>query len=160
MGRFWFYAAAAAALFLLIALAIPAAYDLLPPPPLPPNVSVLDVNISEGVPLKLHIHPQLSIEIEGVNQTIPAGIGISENGLRVIHTHDDSGRIHVESPWPMRFYLKDFFYVWGKRFDSRCIFDYCSDGNHTLAVYVNGTRSGLYGDLPLEDGEQIRIVYS
>ncbi len=157
---FWPYAAAAAGLFLIIVLALPLVLSALPPPPLPNGTSILDVNISEGTLLRLHIHPHLSIVIDGVNQTIPAGIGITPSGNRLIHTHDESGTIHVESPWPARFYLKDFFYVWGERFDSSCIMDHCVDANHTLSVYVNGTRSALYGDVPLEDGEQISIVYS
>lgn len=158
--RFWIYAALAAAFFLAMVYALPYVFNMLPGVTMPSNANILDLNFTDATVLRLHIHPYLEIWVLGKNQSIPADIGISAQGQRIIHTHDDTGKIHVESPWNTRFYLKDFFYVWGKRFDRQCVFDYCADKDHTLKVYVNGTESQLYGDLPLEDGETIKIVYS
>lgn|SRR3989338_976776 len=120
---------------------------------------VLDINLAEHKDLALHIHPHLSIGILGQEHPIPAGIGISPNGMRVIHTHKPDGNLHVESPYPHLFYLQDFFTIWGKRFTGQCIFEYCADGNHTLKVYANGEESSLYGLVPLYDLDDIRIVY-
>lgn len=127
--------------------------------PVPQGTDLLTYKYTEHTNLQLHIHPSLEIWIDGQNQTIPANIGIDGEGIRVIHTHDDSGEIHVESPWSHQFYLKDFFFIWSRRFDKDCIFEHCVDGNHTLKVFVDGKENGLYGDIPLEDGERIKIVY-
>ncbi len=77
----------------------------------------------------LHIHPWLQIWISGVNVTNPPAIGIRnpvflQNGIATggptscfepIHTHDNSGIIHVESPDAAKQYaLADFFTIWNE----------------------------------------------
>ena len=52
---------------------------------------------------QFHIHPQLTIVINGQQQVIPANTGITEACMNSIHTHDATGKLHVESP-----ILKDF----------------------------------------------------
>ncbi len=110
--------------------------------------------------LSLHIHPQVEIEINGEKQLIPVNIGISPQGMRVIHTHESDGKLHVESPYPHQFVLADFFAIWNKTFSSTCIFEYCTDENHTLTVFVNDVESNEYGNIPLYDLDRIKIVYS
>ena len=107
-----------------------------------------------------HIHPEIEIEILGERQLIPASIGLENRGMRVIHTHTADGIIHVESPVAQEFHLKDFFSIWGKTFNSTCIFEYCVDESHTLAFTVNGQPNSEYGNLPLRDKDKMRIVYS
>ena len=107
----------------------------------------------------------MTIEINGEQQNIPTNTGISDAGMRVIHTHDASGTLHVEPPYPVPLYLKDFFYIWGdttgedKVFNETCIFDYCSNETHELNFFVNGQSNDEYGELKLEDRDSIRIVY-
>src|SRR3954454_23108938 len=45
-----------------------------------------------------HIHTELAIEVNGVPLQVPAFIGIDQEANRIaaLHTHDDSGLIHVE----------------------------------------------------------------
>jgi hypothetical protein len=143
----------------LIFFAVFFAAQILTAKEVPQGTDLLTYEYTEHTNLELHIHPFLEIWIDGKNQTIPANIGISEKGMRVLHTHEDTGKIHVESPWPHQFYLKDFFFVWGKRFDKNCIFDHCTDDTHVLEVFVNGTKSDIYGDIPLKDLDKIKIVY-
>jgi len=121
--------------------------------------NILDINLKDHNKLALHIHPILQIEINGQQQMIPANIGISSEGMRVIHTHDATGTLHVESPTPHQFYLQDFFTIWGKEFSDQCIFQHCENETHDLKMYVNGEESGLFGALPLRDKDIIRIVY-
>ena len=121
--------------------------------------NILEVNLREHKNLALHIHPFLEIEILGQQYTIPANTGISAKGMRVIHTHDSTGKLHVESPYPHQFYLKDFFSVWKKSINSSCIFDYCEDDAHVLEFYVNGVKSEERENLSLKDGDAIKIVY-
>lgn len=69
-----------------------------------------------NLPLVMHIHPQLTILVDGVAEVIPAGIGLGACE-RAIHTHDEdaaAGVIHVESQTRREYTLGDFFSVWGK----------------------------------------------
>src|SRR5712671_5401660 len=72
---------------------------------------------------QFHIHPVLKIVINGQQQTIPANIGIRSNCMNSLHTHDDSGTLHVESPEKRDFTLADFFAVWGKTYTKDQILD-------------------------------------
>ena len=126
----------------------------------PKEESIMDVNLREHKNLALHIHPILEIQVLEQQFTIPANIGISAKGMRVIHTHDSTGKLHIESPYPHQFYLDDFFTIWGKKLNSSCIFEYCEDQSHELTFYVNGVKSNEKENIPLKDEEQIKIVYS
>lgn len=121
--------------------------------------NILDINLKEHSSVNLHIHPIVEIIILGEKQEISPNIGITSNGMRVIHTHESGGTLHVESPYPQEFYLKDFFTVWGKTFNESCIFEYCTDENHKLSMYVNGLPNEEYGELVLRDQDRIRLVY-
>ncbi len=117
----------------------------------------------------VHMHPYLEIQILGNIETIPANIGIHQNGMdregksqiitESIHTHDAMGKIHVESLVLREFYLSQFFFVWNQTFNENCIFTYCVDENHTLTMYVNNVPNKMYGLLPLRDLDRIKIVY-
>ncbi len=125
----------------------------------PTHEELLNLNLKEHKENVLHIHPVLEIEILGEKQTIPDGIGITQNGMRVIHTHGIDGKLHVESPYPAEFYLKDFFIIWDKTFNEKQLFLYTTDDKHTLKVYVNGKEDPRFGNIPLKDGDTIKIVY-
>lgn len=109
--------------------------------------------------LAMHIHPVLTIVINGQKQDIPAGIGIQPNCLHFLHTHDDTGKIHVESPVQRDYQLSDFFAVWGKTFTADQILDSKVDATHKIVMTVNGQQSDEYGNLVLRDGDQIVISY-
>ena len=125
----------------------------------PTHDELLQLNLKEHKEVTLHIHPTIEIEIMGETQTIPDGIGITNNGMRVIHTHGTDGKLHIESPYPAQFYLKDFFTIWGKTFTQNQLFLYTTDDKHTLKVYVNGKEDPRFGDIPLNDADKIKIVY-
>lgn len=88
----------------------------------------------------VHIHQHLDINVNGVGEKVPQGIGIhqSPNFLSAIHTHTSDGVVHVESPTKRVFTLGQFFDVWGLRFDEKCLGAYCAQSNAFLEVYVNG----------------------
>jgi hypothetical protein len=48
-----------------------------------------------------HFHPVLAVYVDGKKITVPANIGIDPNlpptEMAGLHTHDDSGTIHVEN---------------------------------------------------------------
>ncbi|MEK7465274.1 MAG: hypothetical protein AAB631_00690 [Patescibacteria group bacterium] len=111
--------------------------------------------LREGLPLVQHIHPTLPILVDGVAETIPAGIGLSPSCERAVHTHADDvarGVIHVESQDSRTYTLGDFFSVW----DRPIIRD-----EYTLVVTVDGKLySGPADQIPLKDLEEIRLAYT
>ncbi len=80
--------------------------------------------------LLFHIHAHLSIFVDGQPRLLAAGIGIGpplvfQNGFVVsgscfswLHTHDQTGVIHIESPVQRTFTLGDFFAIWGLPLDA------------------------------------------
>jgi hypothetical protein len=75
-----------------------------------------------GVPLLgpegalTHTHTLLHVRVDGVDQVIPAGIGIdaTTETLAAVHTHASTGVIHVESPvMGARYRLRQFLELWG-----------------------------------------------
>jgi hypothetical protein len=100
------------------------------------------VNGHEG--LLLHVHPTLTIFIDGQQVMIPANTNITPQGLYPIHTHDDTGTLHVESTVPYTFHLKDFFDLWSfttndptKAFNGQQLLGHPIDANHLAIVTVN-----------------------
>jgi hypothetical protein len=93
---------------------------------------------SEGT--TLHIHQHLDVFVDGREVTVPADVGINPAAgfLSPIHTHDDSGIIHVESPTDRVFTLGQVFDVWGVRFTADCLGGYCTGGGKALRVFVSG----------------------
>lgn len=66
----------------------------------------------------LHIHPTLTIKVDGKKEIIPANIGIVQGCMAETHTHDADGVIHIESVEAGRtFTLAQFFKVWGKELE-------------------------------------------
>ena len=103
-----------------------------------------------------HIHAHLAIEHRGTEVRIPANIGFVSAGYAVIciywlHTHDDSGLIHIEAPGGA-FTLADFFAVWGQPLSPSRVGPYSG----RVRAYVNGAPyKGAPQTIPLLDGEQI-----
>ena len=108
---------------------------------------------------KFHIHPVLKIIIAGVEQKIPANIGITGLCMNSIHTHDDSGTLHIESPVQKDFMLGDFFAVWGKEFSQNQILDYKIDNTHAIVVTVNSKSVDTYENTVMKDKDDIVIEY-
>lgn len=77
----------------------------------------------EGIPCgplveTYHIHSHLSVIVNGQARSIPASIGIVDNGTTdchyQLHTHDLSGKLHVEAPAAATFTLGQLFSIWGQ----------------------------------------------
>ncbi len=135
-----------------------------------PQTTSGDVISTAGV----HWHPELSVIIKGVKQTIPANIGIgmqyagykyydSMMMMADMHTHDASGQIHWEvMQGPVtkdEVTLKAFFGVWGKTFSSSCIFEYCNGAEGTVKMLVNGKENTEFENHQVQDKDNIEIRY-
>src|SRR4051812_100694 len=80
----------------------------------PPQWFLLTPSPMSDEGLALHIHPHLTIAVDGVLATIPAEVGKTADGNWLpLHTHDATGKIHVESTVAYDFNLGDFFLIWG-----------------------------------------------
>jgi len=132
-----------------------------------------DRNVS-GIPQQpIHWHPKLKIIVNGEEQIIPVGIGINIgksmdfeiSGMRMspTHTHESDGTIHLENnrPWqkPETLTLGYFFKVWGKNFNSSCIFEYCNNKNVKLTITVNGQPNYEFDKYIMHDKDEIIIEY-
>lgn len=116
-------------------------------------------NIPSG---PIHWHPHLTIKINGQEQIIPANVGINPAFHQPIHTHDATGTIHLENnnPTEQNMKLEFFFKVWGKIFNSKCIFDYCTDEKNNVKMSVNGKPNSGFENYFMKDNDKIVIEYS
>ena len=102
--------------------------------------------------LGMHIHATLSMAVDGEPLKIPANIGVTSGCLRPLHTHDESGTIHIEHPRQVDFTLGDFL-----RVGEAGGFDPVA-GNQVSLVFVDGAPyQGDYQTVPLADGGTIRL---
>jgi hypothetical protein len=153
-----------------------AAFTSLAPPDAPASYYLNPIPDPHGIPLAMHIHPHLTIIINGQQVTIPAYIGLTYpsgstnpnstfTSATPIHTHDTSGYIHVESTQVYTFRLSDIFDIWSHYaggqghpvsdpsivFNSQDLLGHLVDATHRITMTVNGQPSTLYGNLPLND---------
>ena len=100
-----------------------------------------------------HIHPHLTISVDGKGESLPANIGILPGCTRELHTHAvdaADGIIHVESAVDRGYVLSDFLSVWGKPL--------LRDG-YTLKMTVDGKESAD-PNFVMKDGQQILLEYN
>jgi len=109
----------------------------------------------------LHWHPTLSISIKGKQQEISKDIGIGATH-QPIHTHDVSGTLHMEMNGLItkeQTKLGNFFRIWGKEFNSSCIFDKCNGREGKVRFFVNGQENNQFENYLMKDGDKIEIRY-
>lgn len=108
-----------------------------------------------------HIHPSLSVYASGEQIPIPVNIGIDParplEQMAGLHTHDQSGLIHVENAAEPT--LGQFFAIWGVRFSADGLGPYEADGDQRVRMWVDGKPSEEFGDLVLEDGQEVVVAY-
>jgi hypothetical protein len=108
-----------------------------------------------------HIHPQLEVYAHGEQIPIPVNVGIDPSRppemMAGLHTHDTSGVIHVENADQPT--LGQFFQIWGVPFSADGLGPYEAGGDERVRVWVDGQESSEYGDLVIEDGQQIVVAF-
>ena len=124
--------------------------------------------------LARHDHVTLQIYIDDEAYTVESAVGIqtdicngNENNMHTVHTHDDSGRLHVELNEPGDIALGVFFDIWGHHFDETGIFDYRINATHEIVMHVHSTsesateenRVTSFDDYLLQNGEVIEIHF-
>ncbi|MDX6567728.1 MAG: hypothetical protein QOH15_306 [Gaiellales bacterium] len=112
--------------------------------------------------LAYHIHVHLDVYIRGVHIPVPAYVGIDfvDQFLTVLHTHDTSGVVHIESASPKPYALGKFFGVWGVRLTASCIGRYCTGPSARLRTYLGGKPyTGNPASIVLRPHEEIVLAY-
>jgi hypothetical protein len=110
-----------------------------------------------------HIHSHLSIFVNGRHLAVPAAIGIKNphfitttdypdgfasygDCVYSLHTHDTSGKLHVESATPQTFTLGEFFHVWRQPLTRQNVAGITAQ---PLVIYINdGTNLRVYNGDP------------
>ena len=137
-------------------------YAIAPHTPLPAVSTIDGIECNPMEQAVFHIHAHLDIIINGVYFLVPSQIGIPSNCFYWLHTHDESGIIHIEAPMHRDFTLGQFFDIWGKKLSNDQIFNYVANANNPLNVYINGTKVSdgtNYRDIKLHAHDEIAIVY-
>ena len=108
----------------------------------------------------VHWHAKLVILIDNQQIQIPAGVGLTGNEEHpaVVHTHDIDNIMHKEGPDTLA--LGNFFEVWGKTFNSTCIFEFCNNEEKTVKMTVNGNPNTEFDKYIFRDQDVIVIDYS
>ena len=118
------------------------------PPPWDAALGSLRARLGElGLPAlpsevtDIHFHVHLDVVVDGKAVEVPDDVGRNEAAgyITVIHTHDGSGVIHVESPADHVYTLGQVFDVWGVRFTATCLGGDSTDGDRRVRVYADGT---------------------
>ncbi len=88
---------------------------------------------------KLHIHEHLLLYNRASQVTVPSLIGIPPGAdcFYWLHTHNDDGIIHVESPVLRTFTLGQFFAIWGEPLSSTVAAGVIARSGRALKVWVN-----------------------
>lgn len=123
--------------------------DTPPPWSLPadakPYIKAAGLSVLDAEQLAVHYHVHLDVIDDGQKVTVPAGIGFvveqrKVEGLTVLHTHDTSGILHVESAKPKPYTLGQAFTEWGVALSATQVGGRHADATHEVQAYVNGKR--------------------
>lgn len=112
--------------------------------------------------LEVHHHAHLDVFVDGDRVAVPAGIGIDGQRQRIspLHTHDDTGVIHMESAVDRPFTLGQLFTAWGVPLSAGRVADLRAGGGKSLRVYVDGRQvGGDPGAIVVKDHQEIAVVF-
>lgn len=98
-----------------------------------------------GMSVNYHVHAHLAIINNGKWLALPKNIGILSSCDYEMHTHDQTGIIHIEAPSVKNFTLGDFFDIWGEPLTSANVAGITGD----VVAYIsdNGEARRYMGDL-------------
>lgn len=124
--------------------------------------AVNGVQSNDNEQVLFHVHAHLAIYVNGKQKLLPYGVGIvppyqlqqTSDGEFVVggskfywlHTHDETGVIHIESPVQRTFTLGDFFAVWRQPLSATQV----GPDKGTVTAYLNGKKfNGNPANVPL-----------
>ena len=141
-----------------MALILVGANLLQAPPSIEEDDRILEVCLQTHTNDLMHYHANLSIVIRGENQVIPAETGVIPGCMRGIHTHDDTGRLHIETPEEMEARLEHFFQIWEQPFSSTQLLDESVADGESISLTVNGDLVEDPRNHILADGQELVLM--
>ncbi|WP_344179111.1 hypothetical protein [Kribbella lupini] len=99
----------------------------------------------------------LALTLDGKPVKIPAGIGVDRVRAEqaAVHTHTDDGLVYVEAKTKAeRPTLRQFFQLWGVRYDGKCVGDVCG----TVKVELNGRPAAWDTKLVRQSKIQVTVT--
>lgn len=130
------------------------------PMPVRPNQNrrfVLTECMSEKSPI--HFHVTLKMSYLGRPMPLPSNIGIEEDCMRPLDTHDGKdNKVHVHYTRPYPFTIGDFFTVWGVIFNKDQFSGTFVSDRRKITMKVNGKINYDYESYILKDGDSIEIA--
>src|SRR5262249_3019507 len=143
--------------------------DTPPPWPLPddavPYIKAAGLSVLSAEQLQVHYHAHVDIIDDGQKVTVPAGIGFvikngKATGITLLHTHDTSGVLHIESAANKAFTLGQAFTEWGVALSATQVGGLQADAGHVIATFVNGKQfTGDPATIQLKKHLEIAIWY-
>jgi hypothetical protein len=110
---------------------------------------VLGISCRQALDSKYHHHVHLSLFVNGVQYAIPRGTGMKNPGqapfiyhadcFYFLHTHDETGIIHIEPPGPDIYSLHQYFALWGMKLSTTNVAGY----KGAVTVFVDGTQENV-----------------
>jgi hypothetical protein len=114
-----------------------------------------------------HYHAHLDVIADGKAITVPAYIGFSfgsdgqPNGISALHTHDDSGIVHIEAPTTgLTYTLGQALREWGVLDGTNSTPGSAHSSITDWTAYVNGSKqSGNPKDVVLHAHDEVALVH-
>lgn len=136
-----------------------------------PNYGPIDgVYCDANEQLAYHIHAHLTIYMNGQQVPLVANTGIAPVGvtsnanvtcLYWLHTHDNTGVIHIESPTTKIYTLSQFFDIWERFSSSSSAFPTELSSSTGWVIYVNGKQVNTdFSHLQLHAHDLITLAYN
>ena len=147
-------------LSLSMALILVGANILQSPEPIVEDDRILQVCLQSHSEEMLHYHATLSIVIRGENQVIPSDTGVIPGCMRGIHTHDETGTLHIETPEAMEARLEHFFQIWEQPFTSTQLLDVTVGDGESISLTVDGELVDDPRTHILANGEELVLTLS
>ena len=129
-----------------------------PTEPIEQDDRILEVCLQSHSHDLQHYHANLSIVIRGESQVIPAETGVIPGCMRGIHTHDDTGKLHIETPEAMEARLEHFFQIWEQPLTSTQLLDATVGDGESISLTVNGALVDNPQNHIIEDGQELVLT--
>ncbi len=105
-----------------------------------------------------HTHAMLTIFQDGKKVKVPANLGITSSCIHPLHTHDETGLIHMEYPRSIRYTLGDVFDLMGVVFDDLQIGSLRTQDGYVISVEKNNKSiKSSFRSMLLKDHDKIVI---
>lgn len=109
----------------------------------------------------VHYHVHVTLYINGSQVQIPQQIGIAPDGscFYWLHTHDNTGVLHIEAPKDRNFTLGNFTHIWGEQFP-QLQYPLQLEQSDGWQTYIDGKPySGDFHNLVLKSHMVITLAY-